>query len=142
MQENKYFLDAFDKVKPTQEEKNEILKNILNHSSKKKFVRMTVFRTCSLGVFTLCLFFLYNSTVQDSLSRTRVVPIAISYDEISFDGKCYQETVFENQEIGNYLGMMEKENKNCLLYAHKKDEKIVFLFKEGEYIPYEEVVCK
>ena len=37
MQENKYFLDAFEKVKPTQEEATEILKNIWNYSSNLNY---------------------------------------------------------------------------------------------------------
>ena len=68
--------------------------------------------------------------------------MSISYNEISFNGKCYQETVISNKMIGDYWGVMEQENRSYLLYAHQKDERIVFLLKGGEYIPYEEVVCK
>ena len=141
MHKNKCFIDAFDKIKPSFEEKEKIYQNLLHHSSKRLF--FTKARTLSLGVFTLFLFFLYSTTVQEVPSnRTRISPMSISYNEISFNGKCYQETVISNKMIGDYWGVMEQENRSYLLYAHQKDERIVFLLKGGEYIPYEEVVCK
>lgn len=142
MQENN-FVEAFKNIKPTKEEKENILNNIFNHSSKRKSHSLAILKTCGVGVFTFCMFFLYNISIQEvPNNRTRIMPVSLSYNEFSYDGKCYKETSIIEKEIGVYLGMMKMEGKSCLLYAHRKDDNIVFLFSEGNYIPYEEIECK
>lgn len=140
---NKIFIQTLNKVKPSKEEKDKMLKSILSKKRKARTYGNYIWKFGMVSLCLTCSFLIINGFYKEDMGiyPASIVPRALmeELNEFCYQDICYKRVRMEKSKSGGvYLDTIDDNNEEIEIYQGEQKDTIILKY-DNSYFLYQKI---